>query len=242
MSDLNVAAIAARQLEAVAKATPPLRSVRAEAPPVKVEGATATIRLYQSIDNWGEFWGMSATEFAAELDALPATVETIDLRINSGGGMVFEAVTILNILRSHPAKVVATVEGLAASAASFIAASADETIMMPGSQMMIHAVRGVAIGTATDLRQVADLFDHLTLVAAEIYATKSGKPESDWLDLMTGTDDHWYSAAEAVEAGLADRIGQNEEETEGESASELDEEEEPSERFDPALSLALLNI
>lgn len=256
MSDIDVEKAAARQHQRqkfaarqrqILQKLEPLKSLRAEAPPVKIEGSTATIRLYQGFDDWGEFWGMSANEFAAELDKLPATVETIDLRINSGGGMVFEAVTILNTLRSHPAKVVATVEGLAASAASFIAAAADETVMMPGSRLMIHAVRGVAIGTASDLREVADLFDSLTEIAAEIYAQKSGEPESFWLDMMLSDGDQWFSPAEAVAAGLADRIAPApEDEDDGSAAAGADDESDnvgdASQRFDPALSLELLDI
>lgn len=185
---------------------------RAEAPAVTVDGSTATIRLYDVIDDWGDWWGLSAREFVAELDALPSSVETIIVAINSPGGMVFEAVAIMNALRRHSARVVAIVEGVAASAASFIAASADETIMMPNSQMMIHAAWGYTYGDATDMREYADLLDQLTLSMCEIYADKSGRPASEWLEDMAGVD-VWLSAQEAVDAGLADRVGDEPTET-----------------------------
>lgn len=221
----------ATQRERLSKLTKqPLNS----APPVRVEGSKATVRMYQDIDDFGGDWGVSATEFAAEIEALPDTVDTIELRINSRGGMVFDAVTIVNVLRAHPARTVAVVEGLAASAASFIAASADETVMMPNTRMMLHAAWGVAIGNAGDMRATADLLDALTQDIAEIYAAKTGDEVSAWLDRLA--EDRWYSAQEAVEAGLADRVEAPE------SSSSDDEGDAKASVFDPSLSLALLDL
>jgi ATP-dependent protease ClpP protease subunit len=163
---------------------------------------------------------------------------------------VFESVAIMNALRRHPAKVVAIVDGIAASAASFIAASADETWMMPNSTMMLHAPWGVAVGNATVMRELADLLDDLTLNLADIYAAKTGETAEAWLDRLS-EGDLYYSAAEAVEAGLADGIldPQNDDpppggvtETDGASASTGDEATAAHARFDPSLTLALLDV
>lgn len=208
------------------------------APPVKVEGRKATVRIYQDVDDWGGPWGLSATELADELDALPADVDTIELRINSHGGQVFDAVTMMNALRSHSARVVAVVEGLAASAASFLAVSADETVMMPNTRMMLHAPRGVAIGDASDMRAMAGLLDGLTLDIAEVYAAKTGEDAAVWLDRLA--EDHWYSAQEAVDAGLADRIEAPTPNTS--DGTEPAEDGQAQARFDPSLSLALLDL
>jgi hypothetical protein len=59
----------------------------------------------------------------------PDDTTEIRLHINSPGGEVYEGLAILNLLRNHKAHVVAVVDGLAASAASFIAAGADEVVM-----------------------------------------------------------------------------------------------------------------
>src|SRR5690606_20159361 len=69
---------------------------RNERPAPVIDGAEATIRLYDPIDDWGGWWGVSAKELAAVLDALPDDVETINLRVNSPGGLVFEGWTIAN--------------------------------------------------------------------------------------------------------------------------------------------------
>ena len=72
---------------------------RAEVVEPAIDGTVATLRLYDPIDSWGEWWGLSAKEFAEMLDALPSDVNEIRLHINSPGGEVFEAVAISNQLR-----------------------------------------------------------------------------------------------------------------------------------------------
>lgn len=164
----------------------------------------ATIRLYDVIDSWGGFWGISAQEVAEALDKLGSDVTEIRLHINSPGGEIFEGIAIKNVLRAHQAKVVAVVDGLAASAASFIAVSMDETVMGENTQLMIHDGWGICIGPAADMRKTAELLDHLSDNIASMYAAKAGGSTEEWRDAMLA--ETWYSADEAVEAGLADRV------------------------------------
>lgn len=178
--------------------------IRAEIPQQKGDDTTAVLRLYDPIDSWGGEWGVSAKEFAAALDELPDTVNEIRLHINSPGGEVFEAIALLNTLRSHEARVVAVVDGIAASAASFIAAGADELVMAKNSELMIHDAWGLCVGNAEDMRKLAEELDHLSNNIASIYADKANGDVAEWRAAMTA--ETWYSAEEAVEAGLADRI------------------------------------
>ncbi|WP_336642799.1 head maturation protease, ClpP-related [Microbacterium sp. MMO-113] len=166
------------------------------------EGTVATIRMYGPIDSWGGFWGISTKDVAEVLDGLPDSVTQIILRINSPGGEVFEGVSILNMLRAHDAKVTAVVDGLAASAASVIAAGCDETVMSPASQMMIHSPSTIVWGNAADMRKVADVLDTIEESIISIYRDKAG--ESAWGELLA--NETWYTAEAAVEAGLADRV------------------------------------
>ncbi|MGV8852825.1 MAG: head maturation protease, ClpP-related [Rhodoglobus sp.] len=166
------------------------------------EGTVATIRLYGPIDSWGGFWGISTKDVGQVLDALPETVTQVILRINSPGGEVFEGVSILNMLRAHKASVTAVVDGLAASAASVIAAGCDETVMSPGTQMMIHSPWTFTLGNATQLRKDADRLEGIESSLIEIYQAKAG--DADWSTLLA--EETWYTAAETVTAGLADRV------------------------------------
>ncbi|WP_313366618.1 head maturation protease, ClpP-related [Microbacterium sp.] len=171
---------------------------------VDVGNGTVTLRLYDPIDSYGGEWGVSAKEFAAAVDALPAGTTEILLLINSPGGEVWDGLAILNTLRKHPARVVAVVEGIAASAASFIAAGCDEMVMARNSEVYIHNAWGWASGDAEDMRAAAADLDRLDLNLASIYAEKSGKTVEYWLAEMPR--DRFMTAEEAVESGLADRI------------------------------------
>lgn len=175
-----------------------------EIPTGPVENGEATLRLYDPIDSWGGEWGVSAREFAAALDALPRDVKTIRLHINSPGGEVFDGVAILNQLRAHPARVIAHVDGIAASAASFIAAGADELVMGRNAELMIHDARGVCLGNAADMAEMTQLLNHLSDNIAQVYASKAGGTVEAWRQSMLA--ETWFSAQEALDAGLADRI------------------------------------
>lgn len=182
--------------------------VRAEIPDATVDGQSAVIRLYDPVDGYGEDWGVSAKEFAAALDGLPVGVNEIRLHINSPGGDVFDGIAIVNALRAHPARVVAVVDGIAASAASFIACAADETIMAENSELMIHDAWGLCVGNASEMASMADMLAHISDNIASIYAAKAGTDVALWRQAMT--TETWYSAAEAVEAGLADSVKKTE--------------------------------
>lgn len=172
------------------------------APAPSGAGSVATIRMYGPIDSWGGYWGISTKDVGMVLDALPDEVTQIILRINSPGGEVFEGVSILNMLRAHKASVTAVVDGLAASAASVIAAGCDDVVMSPGTQMMIHSPSTIVWGDAADMRKTADILDGVEASLIEIYTAKAG--EKDWTTLLA--DETWLTAAAAVEMGLADRI------------------------------------
>lgn len=189
------------------------------APEAAVEDGVARLRLWDPIDSWGGDWGTSAKEFVSVLDSLDDSVEEIRLQINSPGGEVFEGIAIMNALRAHKAKVTAVVDGLAASAASFIAASAGTTLMARNSEAMVHSAWGICIGNAADMQKMSDLLDHLSDNIASVYVAKSGRPLSDWQELMLA--ETWFSADEAVEAGLADGIDEAADGSEAKNAFDL---------------------
>jgi ATP-dependent Clp endopeptidase proteolytic subunit ClpP len=164
----------------------------------KAASREATVYLYDEIG----FFGTSAADFASEVAGLD--VDTITLFINSPGGEVYDGVTIFNTLRRHKATVNVVVDGLAASAASFIAQAGDKRTMTRNSTMMIHDASTLAWGDAAEMRRTADLLDKASSNIADIYAQRCGKDPGYWRDLMTA--ETWFDAAEAVEFGLADEV------------------------------------
>lgn len=181
------------------------------------ESTEATLYLYGPIDSWGGFWGVSAAEVAEALTGLPAGTTDINLRINSPGGEVFEAVAIMNLLRDHSARITARVDGIAASAASFLATSADELIMGGNTELMIHDAWGLAIGNAEDMRSYADTLDRVSNDIASVYDAKAGGGTDHWRDYML--NESWFTAEEAVELGLADSVNTGKAETEDPEAA-----------------------
>lgn len=168
-----------------------------------IRDATAEVAHVSIYDEIG-FWGVSAQDFAAQVKGI--TAPSITVHINSPGGDVFDGVAILNTLRSHPATVDVVVDGLAASAASFIAMAGDTVTMMPNASMMIHDASGVCMGNTADMVAMADLLDKISDNIASVYATRAGGSVNQWREVMRG--EAWYTADEAVEAGLADRVGE----------------------------------
>lgn len=158
---------------------------------------TAVIHLYDEIG----YFGVSASDFVAALGEI--TASTIDLRLNSPGGDVYDGLAIYNALIDHPANVVATVDGIAASAASYIAQAGDRVVMNRNAELMIHDAFGLCVGNAADMRDMATLLDKASDNIAAIYTARAGKvSQAVWRKRMEA--ETWYSASEAVAAGLAD--------------------------------------
>ncbi|MET8864662.1 head maturation protease, ClpP-related [Nonomuraea sp. NPDC004580] len=158
----------------------------------------ADVAIYDEIG----YWGITASDFLAELKEI--TASEINLRLNSPGGEIFDGIAIYNTLRAHAARVTVHVDSLAASIASVIAMAGDRIVMLSHSQMMIHDAMTVAVGNAAELREMADMLDRQSDNIAGIYAERAGGTVKQWRARMTA--ETWYSAAEAVEAGLADEL------------------------------------
>jgi ATP-dependent protease ClpP protease subunit len=163
-----------------------------------VAGSAAKLYVYDVIGGWD----LDAGEFVQQVHALD--VDTIDLHINSPGGLVYDAVAMYEALEQSPAAVHAHVDGMAASAASFLAMAGDQVDIARGGRMMIHDAQVIAWGSPADLREAADLGDAVSNDIAGYYAARAGGKPADWRAAMTATT--FYSASEAVDAGLADRV------------------------------------
>jgi ATP-dependent protease ClpP protease subunit len=157
----------------------------------------ARVDLYDAIG-----WDPTPAEFVRDLRAIDAPI--IELHINSPGGFVFDGLTIYNALRDHPARVEAIVDGLAASAASWIFQAGDTRTMNRHTQLMIHDGLMLTIGNEQDHLDSADVLGRISDEIAAMYAERGGGTVDDWRDAMRA--ETWYSAQEAVDAGLADDL------------------------------------
>jgi ATP-dependent protease ClpP protease subunit len=162
-------------------------------------------------------WDLDASEFVQAVHAIDAP--SIDLHVNSPGGFVFDAVSMFEALRSHSATVNVKVDGLAASAASFLAMSGDSIQIAKAGRMMIHDAQGIGIGSPSDMREYADLLDAVSDDISGYYADRAGGTRKSWRTAMQATT--WYSASEAVDAKLADRIANDSKENGPDNRSRL---------------------
>jgi ATP-dependent protease ClpP protease subunit len=165
---------------------------------IENRAGTAEVYLYDEIG----YFGVTAEDFVNELRGLD--VRKIELHLNSPGGDVFDGVAIYQALKDHPAKVNVTVDSLAASATSFIAQAGDSIAMTRNATMMIHDGAGLCVGNADDMQAMVDLLNKTSDNIADIYAQRAGGSVADWRAAMRA--ETWYSAQEAVTAGLADSV------------------------------------
>jgi ATP-dependent protease ClpP protease subunit len=166
---------------------------------LKAQNGNAELMIYDEIGGWG----ISARQFASDLQAL-GKIGTLTARIHSPGGDVFEGMAIYNMIKGHPAHKVCHIDGLAASMASVIAMAFDEVIMPENAMMMVHKPWGGTLGDADDMRKYADLLDKVESNLVGAYQQKTGLPEAELHTLLAA--ETWLTGREAVEKGFANTL------------------------------------
>lgn len=196
---LRTALASHERTQPVARTVPGTMEIRAAA------DDTAELLIYGNIgDSW---WDETVTAKSVVEQLGEIAASRILVRINSYGGSVTDGIAIYNALRAKAGdgtKVDVQVDGIAASIASLIAMAGDTVTMPDNALMMLHAPWGLAIGNSADIREYAEVLDTYGQAMATSYARKTGKPASEFESMWATGKDHWYTAAEAVEAGLAD--------------------------------------
>ena len=163
------------------------------------------ILMYGTIGE--DFWEPENSITAKSImDQLADMTGDVTVRISSGGGDVYAGIDIMNAMKNYDGgEVTVIVESLAASAASFIAVGgADRVLMRASSELMIHRAWTWAEGNADEVAKTLKDLERQDTKLANIYATKAGGTVEDWLAAMS--DETWYTADEAVAAGLADEV------------------------------------
>ena len=162
----------------------------------------AEVWIYDVIgqDFWGE--GVAAKTFVKELTDIKAS--QINLHINSPGGSVFDGQAIYNAIARHPANVTTFIDGIAASIASVIALAGDEVIMAENALMMIHEPFAIVMGNANDMRDGANMLDKVSETIKAVYSSKTNLSDKKISDAMAA--ETWFTADEALDAGLATEI------------------------------------
>jgi len=166
---------------------------------VKAMELSGEISIYGEI---GAF-GITAKNFIDDLKLL-GSQENITVHINSPGGEVFDGHAIYNALKNHPAKVTMFIDGAAFSIASVIAMAGDHVAMSQNAMIMIHDPWTYTAGNADNHRKSAEMLDKTKQGIITAYTKKTGMSTQEVSRLMS--DETWFTADEALDAGMVDEI------------------------------------
>ncbi|MCH2040289.1 MAG: Clp protease ClpP [Saccharospirillaceae bacterium] len=172
---------------------------RAKPLEVKNEGDTTHVYLFDAIGGW---WGVEAESFIKTLNDISDS--NIVLHINSPGGDVFAARAIATAIKQHSSNITAQIDGLCASAATYISAACKSVSMADGGFYMVHEGWTLAIGNKRDLSKTIALLEKVDNSIVNDYQKKTGADRDQIVDWME--EETWFSAEEAKEHGFIDSI------------------------------------
>lgn len=165
----------------------------------------AKIELY---DLFGPRWaGMIDARMVSESLRNAGQVDSIEVRINSGGGSAFEGLAIANILKDHPAQVDVVVDGVAGSAATLPLMAGDTRRVPKNALVFVHEPMTYASGNKTQLLKMVAALEAVTKAGIALYASKSNKSEAELAAMMA--KETWMTGEEALAAGFATTTGED---------------------------------
>jgi ATP-dependent protease ClpP protease subunit len=186
-------------------------SLRAEAGGKGVLDIRGEIGLPKEYEEWGYEASGTVSQFDEAVKAL-GPVSEIEMNLYSGGGSVFVALAMHNILVRHPARIVANIDGFAGSAATILMLAADEIRMPDNAYLMIHNASMMAWGdhrtmlkAAEDLRKWSR--DIAGLYTARIEDNTGGDRAAILAEVIEKMDaETWLTGTEAKAFGLVETV------------------------------------
>ncbi len=128
----------------------------------------------------------------------------IKLHINSDGGEVFGALSIVDRIQASKVPIHSYAEGLVASASTLISVSCHKRYIRKNTILLIHQVRSWFEGTYEDFNDEKQNMDLIMKVVKGIYL-KHTKFTEDELNTLLKRD-LYLNAEDAIKYGLADEI------------------------------------
>lgn len=172
----------------------------------KINPTSAEILVYGYISPYD----ISSADFIIELSQLCTLYTDIKIRINSGGGSVFEGIAMYNAIRQkikEGKNITTCIDGIAASMAGVLALAGKTIAISKYGRIMIHRATGSGYGDAEDLRQQADLIESAEGDCIKIIAGRTGMTEAAVKEqFMQKGVDNWIKADKCIEYKLADEV------------------------------------
>ena len=173
---------------------------------IKAQNNTTGIYIYGEIIGGSEKWDDSDVTFDDFRNALDKMKngDTLEMYINSPGGSVFTTQGVINMInrcrKTKNLKVVAYIDGLGASCASWLPMIADEIIVYNSSMLMVHKPMVSAFSAnANDLQAKIELLNKLEDdVIVPAYLSKMKEPSEEKIKDMMAKET-WLNSEEIAE-------------------------------------------
>jgi ATP-dependent Clp protease protease subunit len=173
---------------------------------IYIDGQIIDAESQQIYKEWfGDTTSVSYKSFRNDLQAEDADVYNI--YINSGGGLVTDAMAMHDLLRDMQKKgktVNVEGRGIIASAATFILMASDSPKMSSNSWLMIHNVSGFAYGTVQEVEQQAKVMRQFNDRVNKFYQEKTGLSMDTLNEMMNA--ETWMTAEDAKQKGFIAEI------------------------------------
>jgi len=130
--------------------------------------------------------------------------EYIYLHINSFGGSVFSAFSVIDTIKNMKVPVVSIIEGAAASAATLISVMCDYRIIYKTSYMLIHQLSSGSWGKMNELEEEMENLKELMNSIKTIYKENTNIPRGEISEILK--HDLWWNADICLAKGLVDEI------------------------------------
>jgi ATP-dependent Clp endopeptidase proteolytic subunit ClpP len=166
---------------------------------LQAQGNHLDIYLYGVIGGWD----VDVNTFLDQVKSVP-NPETVTVWLNTVGGSFYDGLPIFNTLAQMEAVVTVNVMGYALSMGSVLMLAGDKTRMAQNGLIMIHRANTWADGDAVALRKEADILEKHEAGIIKLYAERLGKTDAEILALLQ--EETWFTADEALAAGLIDEI------------------------------------
>ena len=133
----------------------------------------------------------------------------ITMFINSPGGEVTSGLALYDVMQGLSCPIRTVCLGTAASMGALLFTAGTRRDIMPHGRVMIHdpLISGGIGGSALKIQEISRSLLHTREVTGQILARHTGKTLEEIYEKTA--KDAWFTAEEAVEFGLADRIIQS---------------------------------
>ena len=146
---------------------------------------------------------ITADDIRAQMNG--ASKEKWQIIVNSPGGFVIDAFEIFNIFSTYNGEIEFVINGMAASAMSYIIMSGDKISAFKNSIFMAHRAQAIGIGDADEIQREADIARAMDNILSEAYSKKMKKPKEEILSEMK--NEIWLIGWEALtNAGIIDNV------------------------------------